>query len=331
MSDKNKTLLFNRSSFESLLGMEDYIQAVEYAHKMHAQGNVIQTDLVHADAPKGEYHIKTGGILGENAYYGLKANGGFFNNQSAYGLPNILGIIYLSNAENAYPVAIFESSLITKMRTAAATAVAAKHLAPKGPVHLGVIGSGNQAEAHIRGLSCVCNIKSIRISGRNHNKSQLFAERITHELNTQATAGSIEDTCKNANIIVTCTPSTSFLVHKEWVNPGTFIAAVGADSPGKNELDPELFVNARIVGDITAQIITVGESQHPIGKGIISEKSIHGELGELVQGSIDGRMSKNEITIYDSTGTAIQDIACAAYIYEKLKDKKDIMQIDLFN
>lgn len=133
MGAANKTLLFNRSSFADLLNMEDYIQAVEWAHKAHAEGNFIATNLIHADAPNGEYHIKTGGFTGERAYYGLKANGGFFNNRNAFGLPNILGVIYLSDAANAYPLAIFESSLISKMRTAAATAVAAKYLAPNGP------------------------------------------------------------------------------------------------------------------------------------------------------------------------------------------------------
>jgi len=330
MKNELKTLLFNRSSFESLMNMNDYIEAVTLAHKLHANGNCVETNLVHADAPNGEYHIKTGGLLGDKSYYGLKANGGFFNNKTNNGLPNILGIIYLSNAENAYPLAIFESSVISKMRTAAATAVAAKYLLPKGPIQLGVVGYGNQAEAQIEALLCVTNIEQIKVSGRDEVKLGLFVDKIAQRFQIPVSTDTIENTCRHSNALVTCTPSTNFFVKKEWVNKGTFIAAVGADSPGKNELDPQIFADAKIIGDIKSQIIKVGESQHSINQGIISEENIHGELGELVSGKIEGRTSEEEIVIFDSTGTAIQDIACAAYIYEKLKDKKEIMRINLF-
>jgi alanine dehydrogenase len=330
MDIDRKTLIFNRSSFEHLLGMNDYIEAVALAHRLHAEGKTIETDLVHADAPQGEYHIKTGGILGKQSYYGLKANGGFFNNRASFGLPNILGIIYLSDAENAYPLAIFESSLISKMRTAAATAVAARYLLPKEPIQLAVIGYGTQAEAQIEALKCVCRIESILVAGRNEEKVAAFVERIKSKIEIPVKGVSIEDACRNSNAVVTTTPSKEFIVKKEWINEGTFIAAVGADSPGKNELDPEIFAGAKIVGDIKSQIIKVGETQNPIKASIISAEDIHAELGELVTGQKPGRSSEAEITIYDSTGTALQDIACAAYIYEKLKNNAEMLSIDLF-
>lgn len=330
MSTRNKTLLFNRSSFDKLLDMNDYIKAVAYAHQLHAEGNVIATNLIHADAPNGEYHIKTGGILGEKSYYGLKANGGFFNNQQDYNLPNILGVIYLSDASNAYPLAIFESSLISKMRTAAATAVAAKYLKPTGSIHLGIIGYGNQAEAQIEALSCVCDIESIKVAGRDHVKLNRFVEKMKSQLSISVTPDSIENTCRGSNVLITCTPSKEPFVKKEWIQAGTFIAAVGADSPGKNELDPAIMSGAKIVGDIKSQIIKVGESQHAIRQGLILADDIHAELGELIAGKIKGRTNDEEIFVYDSTGTAIQDIACAAFIYEKLKDNENVRGIDLF-
>jgi len=330
MNLQNKTLLFNRSSFENLLDMNDYINAVTHAHKLHAQGNIIETNIIHADAPNGEYHVKTGGLIGENSYYGLKANGGFFKNQRDYNLPNILGVIYLSDASNAYPLAIFESSLISKMRTAAATAVAAKYLKPKGPICLGVIGYGSQAKAHIEALLCVCDIQSIKISGRNSLKAKNFAKEMDSKLSISVISDSIENVCKSSNILITCTPSTEAFVKNEWITSGKFIGAIGADSPGKNELEPAIMKSARIIGDIKSQIIKVGESQHAINNGIISPDDIYGELGELITGKIKGRSSDAELFIYDSTGTAIQDIACAAFIYEKLKDSNQITEIDLF-
>lgn len=330
MDSKRKTLLFNRSSFERLLDMNDYINAVSYAHQLHAEGNVIETNLIHADAPKGEYHIKTGGILGSNSYYGLKANGGFFDNQRNHDLPNILGIIYLSDASNAYPLAIFESSLISKMRTAAATAVAAKYLKPSGAIRLGIIGYGSQAEAHLEALSCVCQIESVTVAGRDTEKVRAFITRMKGKWSFPISTDSIENTCRHSNAIVTCTSSREALVKKEWIREGSFIGAIGADSPGKNELDPEIMCNGKIVGDVKSQILKVGESQHVIRSGMISADDIHGELGELITGKVKGRTSDSETFIYDSTGTAIQDIACAAFIYEKLKDDERIKSVDLF-
>lgn len=330
MANCKQTLLFNRSSFAKLLNMNDYINAVEQAHKLHAEGSIIETNIIHANAPLGEYHIKTGGLLGDNSYYGLKANGGFFNNQEEFGLPNILGLIYLSDASSAYPLAIFESSLISKMRTAAATAVAAKYLKPGGAINLGIVGYGNQAEAHIEALQCVCHIKTINVSGRDKGKAAEFADKMNKNLSIPVVVDNIESTCRNSNVIITCTTSKEVLVKKEWVKAGTFIGAIGADSPGKNELDPLIMQSAKIVGDIKSQIISVGESQHAINSSIITEDDIYGELGELVTGKIKGRSSDDEIFVYDSTGTAIQDISCAAYIYEKLKDSNKIKGINLF-
>ena len=292
-----KTLLFNRSSFEHLLRMQDYIDAVEKAHLLQAQNKIIATNLIHADAPNGEYHIKTGGLLGDNAYYGLKANGGFFGNQQNYQLPNILGIIYLSDAQNAYPLAIFASSLISKMRTAAATAVAAKYLLPAKELELAVVGYGNQAEAQIEALLCVAKIKQITIAGRNARKLEAFVDKIKQLYTIPVKADSIENACRNAQIIVTATPSKDYFVKNEWVQNGCFVAAVGADSPGKQELDPKLMQRAKIVADIKSQVLKVGESQHAFQQNLITESSIYAELGQLVSGQVPGRRQEDTIFI----------------------------------
>lgn len=331
MNDFNDTLLFNRSSFESLLSMNDYIAAVEKAHRLHAENKTIDTNLIHADAPNGEYHIKTGGLLGDRAYYGLKANGGFFGNRRKHNLPNILGVIYLSDADTAYPLAIFESSLISKMRTAAATAVAAKYLKPSSPVRLGVIGYGNQAEAQIEAILCVTNVDEIRVAGRDEAKAKAFVEKLNRKEGVHASYDSIQHSCEQSNMLITCTPATAYFVEKQWIQPGTFIGAIGADSPGKNELDPEIMPSAKIVADIKEQVIRVGESQHAVQKGLISADDIYCELGDLIVNTVAGRTSDDEIVVYDSTGTAIQDIATAAFIYEKLKDDNTISRIDLFS
>ena len=260
----------------------------------------------------------------------MKANGGFFGNRKNHGLPNILGIIYLSDAETAYPLAVFESSLISKMRTAAATAVAAKFLKPADPIHLGVIGYGNQAEAHIEALMCVSDVIKIRIAGRNQDKAKDFVKVMSEKVTIPVTYDTIQNSCKNSNLLITCTPSTDYFVKKEWIQEGSFIGAIGADSPGKNELDPNIMSSTKIVADIKSQVIKVGESQHAIGKELITADDIYCELGELAAGIVKGRTSKDDIFVYDSTGTAIQDVATAAFIYEKLKDDNSIQRINFF-
>lgn len=216
------------------------------------------------------------------------------------------------------------------MRTAAATAAAAKYLKPRGAINLGIVGYGNQAEAHIEALQCVCDIKTIKVSGRDKGKAAEFADKMNKNLSMPVAEDNIESTCRNSNMIITCTTSKEPLIKKEWIKAGTFIGAIGADSPGKNELDPLIIESAKVVGDIKSQIIKVGESQHAINSALISQDDIYGELGELIIGKLKGRSSNDEIFVYDSTGTAIQDISCAAYIYEKLKDNKQIQKINLF-
>lgn len=141
------TLVLTRSDIQNALSLAEYLPVIEEAHALHAQGKVYAPDLLHADVRNGEFHLKTGGICyGNEEYYGVKINGGFPRNMENYGLPNILGIIYICDARNGSPIAIMDSVTISKWRTGAATAVAAKYLAPEGRVQLGVFGYGTQAE-----------------------------------------------------------------------------------------------------------------------------------------------------------------------------------------
>ncbi len=305
--------------------------AVESVHALHAKGEVIAPGMLHADADGGEYHIKTGGTFGKNSYFGLKANGGFFQNTKNENLPNILGIIYLSNASNGFPLAILDSVEISKKRTAAATAVAAKYLSPTGEIRLGVVGYGTQAAMQIEAISYIKKIEKISVAGRDAKKAEAFANEIAERFQIKAKAVSEQQLTENSNVIITCTPSTRYFIKKEWVQPGTFIAAVGADSPDKNELEPSLMASAKIVADIKSQVIRVGESQHAIREKLITPDSIYAELGELIVGTKKGRTDSNEIFVYDSTGTALQDVAVAALLYEKLKDNANVLRVSLFD
>lgn len=325
-----QTLLITQQEIEQALSLDDYISIVEDTHARHARHEIYEPHFLHADVQEGEFHIKTGGfIYPDRQYYGVKLNGGFPNNQQHYHLPNILGVIYICNAQNGYPLAIMDSVTISRMRTGAATAVAAKYLAPAGKNNLGIIGYGAQAEIQLQALLKVCDIQEIRISGRNPGKAALLAQRLSAQLHRPIFQDSIENTARKSQILVTATSAHRYYIRKEWITPGTFIAAIGADSPGKQELQPELIASSTVVADIKKQVCQVGESQHAIRQGLITPDDIYAEIGEIITAQKKCPDHHKNI-IYDSTGTALQDLGVGIAIYDLLQ-KKDCQKITLLN
>ena len=325
-----ETLVISQQEIEKTLTLNDYIDIIEKIHICHANREVYEPDLLHADVEEGEFHLKTGGLLySGKRYYGVKLNGGFQKNKAQYDLPKILGIIYICNAANGYPLAIMDSVTISRLRTGAATAVAAKYLAPKTQIHLGVFGYGAQAEIQAKALSQVCHIGEIRISGRNPEKAKAFVQKLQSEFSIPVFYDSIENTARRSNVLVTTTPSRHYYIQKEWITPGTFIAAIGADSPGKQELEPELVASSVVVADIKKQVCRVGESQHALQRHLMSDEDIYAELGEIITAR-KSCPAHNRTVIYDSTGTALQDIGIGIEVYERLK-QSDCHKIRLFN
>lgn len=314
------------------MDMDDYIRTMEKIHIQHGRGDVIAPGIIHADSDAGEFHIKTGGTKGSPGYFGLKANGGFFQNSADYGLPNILGVIYLSDSSNGLPLALLDSVEISKNRTAAASAVAAKHLARQDARELCVCGLGTQGRIQAKAISRVRKLSKIHAYGRDQAKMDAYCRDVAEELGVEVVpATNLAQSLAQSDILVTCTPSREAFIQKSWIQPGTFIAAVGADSPGKHELDAELVAEAKVVPDILAQSSHVGELQHPLAMGLMKDSDIHGELGKVLTGEASGRENDDEIIIYDSTGTALQDVAAAAEIYEKLKKSGEAASFDFFS
>jgi alanine dehydrogenase len=192
------------------------------------------------------------------------------------------------------------------MRTGAAGAVAAKHLSPKKEVVLGVIGTGRQAEAQAAAISLELKIREIRIWGRNPAHVRKFADRF---MEYPCMAVPLEKAC-DCDVLVTTTPSTIPIIRSEWIHEGTHINAIGADAPGKEELDPVLLRRAEVFVDDPAQAIHSGEINVPISRGLYRADEIAGTLGEVVIGK-KHRSGSDAITIFDSTGLAIQDLAIA--------------------
>jgi len=313
-------LLFDREAVSSILTLDGCIAAVESAFAAHALGRSLAPGLMHVDADGGEFHVKAGGLRGRtddghSTYFACKINGGFFGNKVKLGLPNIIGLILLCDGANGSPLAVMESGFITRLRTGAATAVAAKYLARPDSKSVTVCGAGIQCEMQLRSLMRVLPIERAFVWARSG--STAAARRMTEELKLDVRAApDLAVATLQSDVIVTCTPAKHWYLGKEHVRPGTFIAAVGADSPDKQELEPALLAASSVVCDLVGQCSHVGDLHHAIAAGLMIPQEIRGELGTVIAGLAPKRLRDDETIIFDSTGTALQDTAAAALVYE---------------
>jgi alanine dehydrogenase len=315
--DLTSTLILTRSRVAELLGIEECISAVEAAFRMHGQGATQPPGILGIHAAGGGFHIKAG-IMGlERPYFVAKTNANFPNNRER-GLPTIQGIILVFDAVNGRPLAVMDSIELTIIRTGAATAVAAKYLSRKDSTSMLICGCGDQGRISLEAILTVRNIERVFAYDIDHNRAERFADSQSGKLGIKITAvKDISGVASGCAICVTCTPARDYFLTRDHISPGTFVAAVGADSEDKHELEPQLLSNAKVVVDILDQSATIGELHHAIEADCITRDDVHSELGEIVAGLKPGRTSEDEIIIFDSTGMALQDVAAASIVYER--------------
>jgi alanine dehydrogenase len=315
---KVTTLLLSRADIASLLTLDECITAVEDAFRQHGEGRTLPPKVLGLPSTEGGFHIKAALLRLSVPYFAAKLNGNFFHNQQRFAMPNIQGLIVLCDAENGYPLAVMDSIEITILRTGAATAVAARHLARHDAEVVTICGCGNQGRVQLRALRKVLPLERVYAFDQDRARAVALQAELSGELNIDIeVVDRLADAVSRSDVCVTCTPAKQFLVHKDYVRPGTFLAAVGADNEEKQELDPQLFTGNKVVADILDQCSAIGDLHHAINEGVIERNRVHAELGEVVAGKKPGRVSHEEITIFDSTGTALQDVAAAAVVYEK--------------
>ena len=226
----------------------------------------------------------------------------------------------LADASTGTPLAMMESGAVTALRTGAATAVAAKYLARSDAQTVTVLGAGAQGEIQLAALAEVLPLRRAWVLDIDPARAEGLAERVGRRLGFPVTAaGDLAVALSESDVCVTCTPSREALVAAADVRPGTFIAAVGADSHGKQELDPKLVATATLVVDVLEQCAEIGELQHALAAGLITRDEVHAELADVVVGRRAGRTRADEITIFDSSGTALQDVAAAVALYDKAR------------
>ena len=309
------TLLLGRADVERLLPAGACIEAVEGAFRDHALGKVPAPGILGMHAANGGFHVKAG-FLG--SYFAAKVNANFPGNTE---LPTIQGAVILFDAANGRPLAIMDSISITAMRTAAATAVAAKYLAREECDTLLICGCGGQAASQLQALLCVRKPRRIFAYDRDAGRASAFSARFGAEVTDD-----LAEAARASDIVVTCTTATRYFITREMIRPGAFIAAVGADNEQKQEIDPRLLGQAKVVTDLTEQAARIGDLHHAIDAGAMQAADVHAELGEVITGRKRARERADEIIVFDSTGTGLQDVAAAIAVYGRALEQESVMK-----
>lgn len=312
-----RSLILTRTEISALMRPADWLAAVEAGFRAAGACRVDAPPPLAIPGSGGVFHAKAAGLRGERHYVALKLNANFPGNPQRLGLPTIQGAVLLCDGETGAVLAIMDSIEITLRRTAAATALAARYLARPDAASILICGCGAQGAAQLEALREVRPLARCFAWDRDPERASAFAAAASAE-GLQAEASSDLATAALASdIIVTCTTSRQAFLDLGMVRAGTFVAAVGADSPEKSEIGPALMASAKVVADVLDQCVAMGDLHHAIAAGAMTREAVHGELAELVSGAKPGRTSAGEIAIFDSTGAGLQDVAAAAVVYER--------------
>ena len=312
------TLILTRSDVGTLLDLDSCIAAVENAFRAEALGHTLPAATLGARAPLGSFHLKSAGLLGATKYYAAKVNANFPSNPACHGLPTIQGVISLHDADTGTVLALLDSTSITALRTAAATGVAAKYLARSDARVVAIAGCGVQGRSQLRALARVRPINCVYAHDVNAAAAERFADEMRVELACDVEpAREFGPKAATSDIVVTCTPSRRAFLSGRDVRAGAFVAAVGADSEDKQELEPALLAASTVVVDSVEQCATIGELHHALVAGLVHREDVHATLADVVAGRRDGRTDESEVTVFDSTGIGLEDVAAASMAYER--------------
>jgi len=314
----SEIIFLGAQDVRSLLSIEDCIHAVEQAFRLYGDGKARGPQVLGMHSAEGGFHIKAGLLDLEAHYFAAKINGNFPLNPERFGLPTIQGILVLCDAEKGTPLAIMDSRDVTSLRTAAATAVAAKYLARANSQTVTICGCGEQGRIQVKALAHIFKLKNVFAYDSSPATAQQCAAELSRTLNVPVTTvNKVRPATTQSDICVTCTPTQQPFLGPDDVMDGTFVAAVGADNPHKNEVHAALMSKAKVVCDLVEQCAVMGDLHHALESCVMQRTDVFAELGEIVAGKKPGRKSDQEITIFDSTGMALQDVAAAGLVYER--------------
>ncbi len=295
------------------------VDCVEQAFAALATKAVVMPPILRLDVPehRGEVDVKTAYVPGLDGF-AIKISPGFFNNPQL-GLPSLNGLMVLFSARTGLVDALLlDSGYLTDIRTAAAGAVAARHLARADARVAAVFGAGAQARLQLRALTLVRGIEQARIWARDPQRARATAAALSRELGIPVRAeDDPQAACGGADIIITTTPAEAPILKAAWLAPGQHITAMGSDAEHKNEVEPRALATASYVADSLRQTRRLGELHHAIAAGLLAADRDFPELGQVVAGLAPGRPSAAAITVCDLTGTGVQDTAIATLAHHR--------------
>jgi alanine dehydrogenase len=312
-----------------LLSMSEAIAAVEEAFRQHGLRRVQMPPKLYLDFYKHGGDLRAmPAYLEEQDAAGVKIVNVHPDNPGK-GLPTVMAVLVINDPSTGAPSAIMDGTYLTDVRTGAGGAVAVKYLARKDSRVVGMIGAGRQARTQLLAINEVLGIEEVRVAGKSKEGVIRFIEEMHTGVKADYVGCDLREAC-DCDILITTTPVRRPIVKAEWIREGTHINAIGADAEGKEELAPGVLKKAKIVVDDMAQAVHSGEVNVPLAEGVIAEEDIYGELGRVVAGKIAGREDSDEITIFDSTGLAIQDVATGVLVYEKALSRDLGTKLSLF-
>jgi ornithine cyclodeaminase/alanine dehydrogenase len=315
-----KTLVLTQKAVRAILSMDLAVPAVERAFAAHGLGETIMPPKVYLTLPRyhGDFRAMPAYLDG---WAGLKWVSAHPENPARHLLPAVLGTFILSDPATGAPLSIMDGTLLTAFRTGAAGTVATKHLSRGTPHTIGFVGCGAQARVLVAGHRLLYPRAQLRMGDVRPEAAAALADEAGGKAVSLAEAA-------GCDVVCVATPSRQPVVLREHLRPGAHVNAMGADAPGKQELDPQILIDGRVFVDDLEQAAHGGEVNVPLSKGILSRSQIQGTLGEVIAGRRAGRVS-DEITVFDSTGLAIQDVALASVLYRVAREKELGVEVDL--
>ncbi|MFB6085153.1 MAG: ornithine cyclodeaminase family protein [Halorientalis sp.] len=315
-----ETLLLDPDAVAESARVPAVVDAVEAAFAAYARGDAQMPAKSYIDLPQydGDFRSMPAYLDAEEwDGAGVKWVNSHPSNPDDHGLPTVMGTMIYSDPETARPLAIMDGTTLTRKRTGAAAAVATDHLAVADAASLGLVGAGVQARAQLEAIATVRDIETVVVADRDPDAVAAFREAFGDDYDVRE--GSIEDAA-GCDVVSTTTPVREPIVPREAVGDHTHVNAMGADAEGKHELADEILLDAKLVIDDHAQCTHSGEINVPYAAGTLGDDDIHAELGEVVIGEASGRTDEDGITVFDSTGLAIQDVASAHVVYEYARE-----------
>jgi alanine dehydrogenase len=315
-----ETLLLNAEAVEESAGMAELIVAVEEAFAAYAADRVRMPAKSYVDLPQynGDFRSMPAYVDADGwDAAGIKWVNVHPDNPDAHDLPTVLGTMIYSDPTNGFPLAVMDGTTLTRERTGAAAAVATDHLAVDDADSLGLVGAGVQSYTQLEAISTVRDIETVIVADRRESAVEAFVEHFGDAFDVRG--GSVAEAAA-CDVLSTVTPVESPIVSAADLGEHTHVNAIGADAPGKNELAADVVTAAKLVIDDYEQCTHSGEINVPWSEGVLSDADIHAELGDIVAGARAGRTPEDGVTVFDSTGLAIQDVAAARVVYERARE-----------